>query len=227
MIKVKQLKLWIFAQFLIIIAPITLVLFYQAVSDVRRTAAVERVVAGKVLSQAVKDGFESFMTHAADAVDTGSLGRSAYEALQQSAEAATALSRRDAGAVPAAAALHGLAARISVTMPLEQLLALQPEIRQIREQLRALDAGYETLRSETIARSIDSAQRQSRVVAIATAFTLLTAAWFIYSMITGVTVPLNAAVDLARRIAAGVNTSPPDRLPPHEPSDRLSYSRAY
>jgi signal transduction histidine kinase/CheY-like chemotaxis protein len=225
MIKVKQLKLWIFAQFLIIIAPITLVLFYQAVSDVRRTAAVERVVAGKVLSQAVKDGFESFMTHAADAVDTGSLGRSAFEALQQSAEAATALSRRDAGVVPAAAALHGLAARISVTMPLEQLLALQPQIRQIREQIRALDAGYETLRSETIARSIDSAQRQSRVVAIATAFTLLTAAWFIYSMITGVTVPLNAAVDLARRIAAGELTATTDRLPRRDLGNLLASLR--
>ncbi len=213
MIKVKQLKLWIFAQFLIIIAPITLVLFYQAISDVRRTAAIESVVTHKVYSQATKDGFESFMTHAADAVDTGSLGRSAYEALQQSAEAATVLSRRDQDAAATAAALHTLASRISVSMPVEKLLALQPEIRQIREAIRTLDAGYEKSRSETIARSIDSARRQSRVVAIATAFTLLTAAWFIYSMITGVTVPLNAAVDLARRIAAGELSATADRLP--------------
>ncbi|HEY2275639.1 MAG TPA: hypothetical protein VGH61_09065, partial [Steroidobacteraceae bacterium] len=213
MIKVKQLKLRIFAQFLIIIAPITLVLFYQAVSDVRRTAAIENVVARKVYSQATKDGFESFMTHAADAVDTGRLGRSAYEALQQSAEAATALSRRDPGAAVPAAALHALAGRLSVSMPVDQLLALQPEIRQIREAIRTLDAGYENLRSETIARSIDSARRQNRIVAVATAFTLLTAVWFIYSMITGVTVPLNAAVDLAQRIAAGELTATADRLP--------------
>jgi len=226
MIRVKQLKLWIFAQFLIIIAPITLVLFYQAVSDVRRTAAVESVVARKVLSQAIKDGFESFMTHAADAVDTGSLGRSAYEALQQSAEAATALSRRDEGAAATAAALHALAGRISVTMPVAQLLALQPEIRQIREKIRTLDAGYETLRSETIARSIDSARRQSRVVAIATLFTLLTAAWFIYSMITGVTVPLNAAVDLAQRIAAGELATTADRLPRRDLGNLLASLRA-
>ena len=225
MIKVKQLKLRIFAQFLIIIAPITLVLFYQAVSDVRRTAAIESVLARKVYSQATKDGFESFMTHAADAVDTGSLGRSAYEALQQSAEAATALSRKDQGAAAPAAALHALAGRLSVSMPVDQLLALQPQIRQIREAIRTLDAGYENLRSETIARSIDSARRQSRIVAVATAFTLLTAAWFIYSMITGVTVPLNAAVDLAQRIAAGELTATADRLPRRDLGNLLASLR--
>jgi hypothetical protein len=67
MIKVKQLKLRIFAQFVIIIAPIALVLIYQAVSDLRRTTAVESVVVRHGLSRATKDGFESFMTYAADA----------------------------------------------------------------------------------------------------------------------------------------------------------------
>src|SRR5438128_9314035 len=94
MIKVKQLKLRIFAQFVIIIAPITLVLIYQAVSDLRRTAAVESVVVRHNLSRATKDGFESFMTHAADAVDVGSLGQRAYEALQRSEEHTSELQSR-------------------------------------------------------------------------------------------------------------------------------------
>src|SRR5437879_7193562 len=113
MIKVKQLKLRIFAQFVIIIAPITLVLFYQAVSDLRRTAAVESVVVRHGLSRATKDGFESFMTHAADAVDMGSLGQRAYDALRQSAASAPALSRQDAVAAARATGLHALAAQIS------------------------------------------------------------------------------------------------------------------
>src|SRR5437870_13028842 len=203
MIKVKQLKLRIFAQFVIIIAPITLVLIYQAVSDLRRTAAVESVVVRHNLSRATKDGFESFMTHAADAVDVGSLGQRAYEALQQSAASGAALSRQDAGAAAVATGLVALARQISNSMPVEQLLALQPQIRQTREAIRALDEGYEKASSEAIAQSIDSARRQSRAVAAATLFTLLIAAWFMYSMITGVTEPLNAAVDLAERIAAG------------------------
>jgi signal transduction histidine kinase/CheY-like chemotaxis protein len=203
MIKVKQLKLRIFAQFVIIIAPITLVLFYQAVSDQRRTAAVERVVVRHGLSRATKDGFESFMTHAADAVDMGSLGQRAYEALRQSATAATALRKQDPGAGGAAAGLEALTARIAVAMPVEQLLALQPQIRQTREAIRALEEGYDRASNAAISQAIDSARRQSKIVAAATLFTLLVAGWFIYSMITGVTEPLNAAVDLARRIAGG------------------------
>jgi signal transduction histidine kinase/CheY-like chemotaxis protein len=203
MIKVKQLKLRIFAQFVIIIAPITLVLIYQAVSDLRRTAAVESVVVRHNLSRATRDSFESFITHAADAVDVGRLGERAHEDLQRSAASAAALRQKDEGAAPIAASLRSLAAQIPVSLPVERLLALQPQIRQSLNAIRALDESYERASSEAISQSIDSARRQSRAVAAATLFTLLIAGWFMYSMITGVTEPLNAAVDLAERIAAG------------------------
>ena len=130
MIKVKQLKLRIFAQFVIIIAPITLVLIYQAVSDLRRTAAVESVVVRHSLSRATKDGFESFMTHAADAVDTGTLGQGAYDALRQSEASAAKLREKDEGAAAVATRLEALALQIKVAMPVERLLALQSQIRQ-------------------------------------------------------------------------------------------------
>jgi len=225
MIKVKQLKLRIFAQFLIIIAPITLVLIYQAVSDLRRTAAVESVVVRHGLSRATKDGFESFMTHAADAVDMGSLGQRAYDALRQSAASAAALRRKDEGAAAAAASLEALAGQISVAMPVDRLLALQPQIRQTREAIRTLEEGYDKASSEAISQAIDSARRQSKVVAAATLFTLLIAAWFIYSMITGVTEPLNAAVDLAQRIAAGEFAVAADHLPKRDLGNLLASLR--
>src|SRR6267378_797184 len=225
MIKVKQLKLRIFAQFVIIIAPIALVLIYQAVSDLRRTAAVESVVVRHGLSRATKDGFESFMTHAADAVDMGSLGQRAYDALRQSAASAAALRRKDQGAATVAASLEALAGQISVAMPLERLLALQPQIRQTREAVRALEAGYDKASTEAISQAIDSARRQSNVVAAATLFTLLIAAWFIYSMITGVTEPLNAAVDLAQSIAAGEFAVAADHLPKRDLGNLLASLR--
>ncbi len=224
MIKVKQLKLRIFAQFVIIIAPITLVLVYQAVSDQRRTAAVESVVVRHNLSRATKDAFESFMTHAADAVDEGSLGQRAYADLRQSAASAAALRNKDEHAAAVAASLKALAGQISVAMPVERLLALQPQIRQTREAIRALDEGYEKASAEAIAQSIDSARRQSRYVAAATLFTLLVAGWFMYSMITGVTEPLNAAVDLAGRIAAG-EFSAAEKLPKRDLGNLLASLR--
>src|SRR5438105_15057495 len=94
-----------------------------------------------------------------------------------------------------------------------RLLALQPQIRQTREAVRALEAGYDRASTAAISQAIDSARRQSKIVAAATLFTLLIAAWFIYSMITGVTEPLNAALDLAQRIAAGEFALAADRLP--------------
>src|ERR1700676_205160 len=213
MIKVKQLKLRIFAQFVIIIAPIALVLVYQAVSDLRRTAAVESVVVRHSLSRATEEGFESFITHAADAVDMGSLGQRAYDSLRQSATSAAALRDKDEGAAAVAASLEALAGQIRVAMPVNQLLVLQPQIRQTREAIRKLEEGYEKRSNEAISQSIDSARRQSNAVAATTLFTLLIAAWFIYSMITGVTEPLNAAVDLAQSIAAGEVARAADHLP--------------
>ncbi len=203
MVKVKLLKLRILAQFAIIIAPITLVLIYQTVADLRRTTAIESIVERHSLSRATKDGFESFMTHAADAVDTGSLGQRAVDALGQASLAMVRLAKRDASVAPVGAELQSLSRSIAVAMPVDRLLALQARIKVTRAAIRAMDEGYEKTSGAVISQSIESARRQSEVVAAATLFTLLIAIWFIYSMIIGVTEPLNSAVDLARRIAAG------------------------
>jgi len=56
-------------------------------------------------------------------------------------------------------------------------------------------------------------------------FTLLIAAWFIYSMITGVTEPLNAAVDLAQSIAAGEFAVAADHLPKRDLGNLLASLR--
>jgi signal transduction histidine kinase/DNA-binding response OmpR family regulator len=222
MIKVKQLKLRIFTQFVIIIAPITLVLFYQAFSDLRRTSAVESVVVRHGLSRATKDNFESFITHAADSVDTGSLGQRAYDALRQSAVSAVALREKDQGAAAVAASLQALLGQISVAITVDQLLGLQPQIRQTREAILQLEQSYEKASTQAISQSIESARRQSKAVAAITVFTLLIAAWFIYSMIIGVTEPLNAAVDLARRIAAGEFHAAAERLPKRDLGNLLA-----
>ena len=226
MVKVKLLKLRILAQFAIIIAPITMVLIYQTVADQRRTTAIESIVERHGLSRATKDGFESFMTHAADAVDTGSLGQRAVDALGQSSAAIFRLVKRDSSITAIATDLQSLDRQISVAMPLDRLLALQPRIKAAREAIRAMDAGYEQASSAAISQSIESARRQSEVVAAATLFTLLIAIWFIYSMIIGVTEPLNAAVDLARRIAAGDLTATADQHPKRDLGNLLASLQA-
>ena len=178
MVKVKQLRLRIFAQFLIIIAPITLVLIYQAVSDLRRTAAIEKVLERQRLSRTAKEDFDAFVTFGADAVDTGSLGQRAFEALNESRTALSVLQAADPGARTAAVDVQSLARQVTVAMPLNQLLTVRSAINQSREAIRVMDAGYERASNAAIAQSIETARRQSRVVAAATLFTLLIAAWF-------------------------------------------------
>src|SRR6202043_3513156 len=96
-----------------------------------------------------------------------------------SVASAAALRQKDAGAAAVAASLEALAGQISVAMPVDRLLALQPQIRQTREAIRTLEEGYEKASNEAISQAIDSARRQSKVVAAATLFTLVIGGWVI------------------------------------------------
>jgi signal transduction histidine kinase/DNA-binding response OmpR family regulator len=203
MVKVKSLKLRIFAQFVVIIAPIMLVLVYQSVADLERAAAIERVVDRHALSLVAKDEFEAFVTLASDAVETGSLGQRAHAALLKSAGALQTLRGKDAGVAATAEIVESLATQITPGMPVQNLLALQPLVKRGRDAIRAMERGYDEASSAAVANSIQSARVQSAAVSVAAAVTLLLAGWFIYGMIIGVTKPLTAAVDLAGRIAAG------------------------
>ena len=213
MVKVNSLKLRIFAQFVIIIAPIMLVLIYQSVADLERASAIERVVERHTLALVAKDEFESFVTLASDAVETGSLGQRAYAAFRKATAALSSLGAKDGSAAATAALLDTLAGQVSAGMPLPDLLARQPQIRQARDAIKSMEHVYDDTSQQAVANSIRSARFQSMVVAIAAAVTLLLAAWFIYEMIIGVTKPLTAAVDLAGRIAAGEFAEHGDKSP--------------
>ncbi len=213
MVKVKSLKLRIFAQFVIIIAPIMLVLIYQSVADLERASTIERVVERHTFALVAKDEFETFVTLATDAVETGSLGQRAYAAFGKATAALESLRGRDEDASATATMLDALAERVSAGMPVQDLLALQSPIRQARDAIRAMERRYDDASGSAVAKSIQSARFQSVVVAVAAAITLLLAAWFIYEMIIGVTKPLTAAVDLAGRIAAGEFTGHGERPP--------------
>src|SRR5579864_9538698 len=126
MIKVKSLKATLFAQFLTIIAPVALVLIYQSLSDLERTAAVERAVGLHNLAQTAASGFETFVNVATDAVDTGSLGIRAYAALRDSVNAISALSAQDSGAAAAARAVAAVDVQVTPGLAVDKLLALRP-----------------------------------------------------------------------------------------------------
>src|SRR3989440_12665524 len=95
---------------------------------------------------------------------------------QQSVASAAALRRKDPGAAAVAASLGALAGQISVAMPLERLLALQPQIRQTREAVRALEAGYCKASTAALSPANDPPRRQKRIAAAPPLFLALYAA---------------------------------------------------
>src|SRR5207244_4430049 len=91
MLKVRSLKPTIILQFAIIIAPITLVLLYQALSDVRHADSVKFELQSVALAHQARDNYKVFLNGVADAVDTGTLSNRARQALDQTRESLLAL----------------------------------------------------------------------------------------------------------------------------------------
>jgi hypothetical protein len=204
MIKIKSLTRSLVVQFAIIIAPVTLVLIYQTAANILRTTTVERTAELRNHAKHAKDAFESFVTLASDSVETGNLSQRAQVALGQSISALSLLgSNEDIRATYAI--VHLLSEQIVAGMPLDKLLALQPQITKARDAIHAMDAGYEKANATAVAALIAQAQVQSTIVAIAAVITLLLAGRFLYEMITGITEPLNAAIGLAESFGVPIS----------------------
>src|SRR5258705_5573799 len=87
-------------QFLAVILPVTLVLLGQLTADARRADALEQSRPLRNLASDARSNYRTFTNGAADAVDTGTLGRQSAEALRTAAEqlAQLQLQLQDGGA---------------------------------------------------------------------------------------------------------------------------------
>src|SRR5256885_4528266 len=72
-------------QFLAVAVPIAFVLLAQMAADARRAAALEHSRPLRSLANEARASYRTFTNGAADAVDTGALGRQSAEALNTSA----------------------------------------------------------------------------------------------------------------------------------------------
>ncbi|TLZ39998.1 MAG: hypothetical protein E6K32_12100, partial [Gammaproteobacteria bacterium] len=68
-------------QFLAVAVPIAFVLLAQMAADARRAAALEQSRPLRTLANEARANYRTFTNGAADAVDTGALGRQSAEAL--------------------------------------------------------------------------------------------------------------------------------------------------
>ena len=213
MIKVESLKTRIALQFALIIAPIAILLGIQTIADARRSAGIEHAFRLHQASTAARDNFKLFLDGAADSVDTGKLSVRALEGLRTAAQLTRSFPRdpANAGHQAGVATIDRLLAVVEQDARLPSLLALRPEIAQVRSRLDSFEVHFEQASNRQIEDALVSARNQQYVVGVATIFTILLAIWFIRDMIKGLTEPLNEAVRLADRVASGEHPDPADR----------------
>ena len=205
MLKVTSLTHTIILQFAIILAPITFVLLYQTLSDVRQASSVKFELGGVVRAHRARDSYKVFLNGVADAVDTGSLSNRARQALEHTKDSLSDLQSWDRSfqSEPILEPINTLLNTTRRNQPLQELLSLQAVAIKANGLLTALANTYEIREHKNTEGIILAANRQVWIVLIATCITLASALAFVVQLINGLTEPLNRAVTLAENIAAG------------------------
>jgi len=205
MLKVRSLKPTIILQFAIIIAPITLVLLYQALSDVRHSDSVKFELQSVALAHQARDNYKVFLNGVADAVDTGTLSNRARQALDQTRESLLALQSWDQSfhGEPFLNLVDTLLSTARRNPSVKEILPLRTVANRVNVLLTALADSYDLREHANIEDFALSVKRQVWIVLAATIITLVSAAGFVVLLIKGLTEPLNRAVTLAESIAAG------------------------
>jgi methyl-accepting chemotaxis protein len=203
--KTSSLKSRIISQFLIIILPLLLVLIYQAVSDARRAANLQRAFELHELIHEAKTQYKTFVNGVVDAVDTGNVGSGAIAALGNARTKVQSLGEKETERdfKEFLGKLGSVHQAISANASITAVLPLRETINQLDKKLSEMDVNYEEINHKAIVQTLDSSERQKFIVAAATLFTLLITDFFIWRMIRGLTEPLNEAESLAHRIADG------------------------
>lgn len=205
MLKVTSLTHTIILQFAIILAPITFVLLYQTLSDVRQASSVKFELGGVVRAHRARDSYKVFLNGVADAVDTGSLSNRARQALEHTKDSLSDLQSWDRSfqSEPILEPINTLLNTTRRNQSLQELLPLQAVAIKANGLLTALANTYEIREHKNIEGIIQAVNRQVWIVLIATCITLASALAFVVQLINGLTEPLNRAVTLAENIAAG------------------------
>jgi signal transduction histidine kinase/DNA-binding response OmpR family regulator len=209
-LRAESLKQRLILQVLGILLPVTLLLAYQSWSDLHRAEVVEHAHALDALAKQAQERYHLFVQGAADAVDSGRVGRTALAALHDTQQSVAELQREESRADLAQLSqdLRRLADALSADAAVEQAIAWRTQINAADRRLLALARHYDDAAQAAIVGSIAAAKRQHTLVVLAALLTLAGAAYFLVSMIRGVTEPLAHAVATAQRIARGQWSAP-------------------
>jgi hypothetical protein len=204
-IRVQSLRVRIVLQFAAILVPLTTLLGVQATLDARRASATSSALRLRQIALEARNSYTTFLNGVADAVDSGRVSAHARNALHESVLQLQQQGRLDHDPSVASnlALLRYIEARVTAGSPLSSVMALRSSINQAAHDLAANDKRHQQLLDADITRGIAETQRQALLVTMATIVTLLTAVYFVRSMVVGLTRPLDRAVAAANKIAGG------------------------
>jgi len=156
-------------QFLAVALPIALVLLAQLTADAQRAATLDHSWPLRNLASEARANFRTFTNGAADAVDSGALGRQSAEALSESAALLARLARRGEAAAlgDAPRVVANLAKTLGHGATLDTLMPLRTQIMLGDQLTREIDTSFETRDQAVVREAIASAIRQKREVTIA------------------------------------------------------------
>lgn len=180
-----------FVQLAIAVLPLVAMLAYRTWAESRPADALQKSVGQHDAALNLSLQYQTFLNGAADAIDTGKIGSAAMDAL--------AIVTKDDNAAGAAEILAKLKADNSVAT----MLPLRERIQATKASIAARVTSTEHALEALVADITASARRGAVLMAGAIIVTVILFAWFIRSMVLGLTRPLDSAVKLAEGIAEG------------------------
>ena len=180
-----------FIQLAIAVLPLVAMLAYRTWTESRPADALQKSVGQHDAALNLSLQYQTFLNGAADAIDTGKVGSSAMDALATVA--------KDDNATGVAEIFAKLKADNSVATMLPLRERIQATKASIAAHVTASEKALEALVADITA----SARRGAILMAGAIVVTIVLFAWFIRSMVLGLTRPLNSAVKLAEGVAEG------------------------
>jgi PAS domain S-box-containing protein len=195
-------------QFLAVAVPIAFVLLAQMLADARRANALEHSRPLRTLANEARANYRTFTNGAADAVDTGSLGRQSAEALHTTAGLLRELAARGEAAAlgDAPRLVSDLATEVHSGATLDKLMGLRAQIAQADRATRSIDEHFEQRDAMVVRDAVESAGLQKREVTVALFLSTLLTILFVIATRRRLRRKLDADAAIERRRRAQLET---------------------
>jgi PAS domain S-box-containing protein len=195
-------------QFLAVAVPIAFVLLAQMVADGRRATTLEQSRPLRTLANEARANYRTFTNGAADAVDTGALGRQSAEALNTTAALLNKLAASgEAAALGNAPKLVAdLAAQVRSGATLDKLMTLRAQIALAERDTRAIDENFELRDAAVVHDAVESARREKQQVTVALFISAVLTVIFVLATRRRLKRQLDADAAIERRRRAELET---------------------